>query len=91
MAMRFILTLGWYLILFKYHEGEASSCYFLYLKESNQRRMILFAGLASHGREVLKKTQEQFFIGSSARFVRKDAAELVAKKRSSNSPRLTLF
>jgi hypothetical protein len=29
--------------------------------------------------------------GSSARFARKGAAELVAKKRSSNSPRLTLF
>jgi hypothetical protein len=29
--------------------------------------------------------------GSAARFVRKGAAELVAKKRSSNSPRLTLF
>jgi hypothetical protein len=45
MAMRFILTLGWYLILFKHCKEGALSCYFLYLKESNQRRRVLFAGL----------------------------------------------
>jgi hypothetical protein len=75
MAMRFILTLGWYLILFNY------------CKEGGSYSQALRPMDGGH----LKNAGAVFYRLLYALRQKRLTTTLVAKKRSSNSPRSTLF